>query len=400
MSQPIKLTLTLILILGSISALTPLAIDMYLPAMSEIARELSVSSGAIQITLTTYTAAFAIGQLFYGPLADSFGRKPILLSGILFFIIASMFSALATDILGLTWVRAAQGGAGAAPAVIVSAIVRDMFEKEDFSRTMSYITLSMILAPLAAPLIGGYLTVWFGWRSIFWLLSIVAILSMIASGMKIPETLSARNKQRFSLRAIFRNYFALLKQPRAMGLIFTGGLSFAGMLTFLTGGAFIYIELYDIRVDHVGYLYALNIIFMICMTTLNTRLVKRMGTTWMLRLGMSIQFTAGILLLLGQTFGLGLWGIVIPTMMFIGTLPVIGSNSTAMLLSDYPHIAGTAVALSGTFRFGLGAVAAAVLSLFLMTTPWPMVAIMAVCSTLSSASYYLLVAQKNTLLKF
>jgi DHA1 family bicyclomycin/chloramphenicol resistance-like MFS transporter len=366
-----------------------------MPAMPEIERELGLSSGAIHITLTTYTSAYAIVKLFYGPLADSFGRKPILLAGILFFIIASMFSALATNIVELTWIRAAQGFAGAAPAVIVSAIVRDMFEKEDFSRTMSYITLAMIVAPLAAPLIGGYLTVWFGWRSIFWLLSLVAILCMIASVVKIPETLSQKNKQRFSLKAILRNYAALLREPRAMGLIFTGGMSFAGMFTFLTGGAFIYIELFGIRVDHVGYLYGLNIIFMITMTTLNTRLVRRMGTTWMLHLGMSIQFSAGLLLVLGLVFNAGLWGVVIPTMMFIGTLPVIGSNSTAMLLSDYPHIAGTAVALSGTFRFGLGALAAGVLSLFAMTTAWPMVLIMAVCSTLSSAFYYLLVIRNK-----
>ncbi len=151
-----QITFLLFLVLGAIGALTPLAIDMYLPAMPDIARDLGVADGAVQITLTAYTAGFAIGQLIHGPLADSYGRRPILILGVLFFGIASLVSATTTSIEALTYVRTAQGFAGAAAAVIIQAVVRDMFDREDFARTMSFVTLVITIAPLVAPMIGGH----------------------------------------------------------------------------------------------------------------------------------------------------------------------------------------------------------------------------------------------------
>ena len=395
MTQTTKLTFILILTLAAIAALTPLAIDMYLPAMPDIARELNVSSGSIQLTLTAYTGGFALAQLIHGPLADSYGRKPILMWGMLVFIIMSILSALITGIAELTWIRAIQGVAGASASVVVQAIVRDMFDKEDYARTMSFVTLAMTIAPLLAPLIGGYLSVWFGWRSIFWVLTLIAIVTMLAAHLKIPETLSPGNRQSFNLQASLRHYLGLFKNARALGLILTGSFSFACMFAFLTGGAFVYIDLFGISVEHVGYLYGLNITFMILMTTINGRFVKQKGSVWMLQFGLLIHFSAGLLLLTGQLLGFGLWSMVIPIMMLIGTLPVIGSNSMALLLTDYPQIAGTAVSLAGTLRFGAGALAAAIVSSFAMTTVWPMVITMICCSSLSFLTYWFVVKRST-----
>ncbi len=158
----------LFVVLGAIGALTPLAIDMYLPSMPTIAKDLGVDAGAVQLTLTAYTAGFALGQLIHGPLSDSFGRRPVLILGVLFFGLAAIVSATTNGIDSLTYVRAAQGFAGAAAAVIIQAVVRDMFDREDFARAMSFVTLVITIAPLVAPMIGGHLAVWFGWRSIFW----------------------------------------------------------------------------------------------------------------------------------------------------------------------------------------------------------------------------------------
>ena len=162
-----ELTFLLIVILGAIAALTPLAIDMYLPAMPEIAKDLGVLPGDVQQTLAAYTAGFALGQLIHGPISDSYGRRPILMAGTFLFMIGAVVSASASDIESLTFIRGIQGFCGAAAAVVIQALVRDMFEREEFSRTMSFITLVMTVAPLLAPLIGGYLAVWFGWRAIF-----------------------------------------------------------------------------------------------------------------------------------------------------------------------------------------------------------------------------------------
>lgn len=382
-----KLSFLLILILGAISALTPLAIDMYLPAMPSIAREFGVNAGAIQITLTAYTAGFAIGQLLHGPLSDSFGRKPVLLLGMLFFAIAAAIIAMSVSIEALIWGRAAQGFAGAAAVVVIQAIVRDMFAKEDFARTMSFIILVMTIAPLLAPLVGGYLAVWFGWRSIFWLLALIAFAVIIASSLAIPETLKTENKQSFSLRASIRHFYTLFTTPQAFGLIFTGAFSFAGMFAFLTAGSFIYIELYAVEVANVGYLFALNILLMMLMTTFNGKYVKKLGSHYLLRLGLTIQLAASLLLVLAQLLDLGLWGVVIPVMLFVSTISTVGSNSMALLLNEYPEMAGTVSSLAGSLKFGTGALVAAAVSLLPSGSAWSMVLMMALCGLLSVTFY-------------
>jgi len=383
-----KLSLLLIIIFGAISALTPLAIDMYLPAMPTIANEFAVNPGAIQLTLTTYTIGFALGQLFNGPLADSFGRKPVLIIGIILFAAASIISAITHHIETLTWVRAAQGFAGAAAAIVVPAMVRDMFSKENFARTMSFIILVMTIAPLVAPLIGSYMTVWFGWRSVFWLLAIIALIVVFASSLAIPETLSPEKKQPFNLYNISRNYWGLLSQPQSIAFILTGAFSFSGMFAFLTAGSFIYIHIYQVEVQHVGYLFGLNIVLMMLMTSLNGRFVKMQGSHWMLRFGLNIQLFAAALLILTQQFDLGLWGTVIPIMIFVSTIPVIGSNSMALLLSQHSQMAGTAASLAGTLRFGTGALIAAIVAMLPAASVWPMVATMTICTILANFVYW------------
>ncbi|NNN46975.1 Bcr/CflA family multidrug efflux MFS transporter [Vibrio sp. 2-2(8)] len=395
-SQPVTanntphISFLLFLVLGAIGALTPLAIDMYLPAMPAIAKDLGVSAGAVQMTLTAYTAGFAIGQLLHGPLADSYGRRPVLLIGVLLFGIAATVSATTQAIEALTYVRAAQGFAGAAAAVVIQAVVRDMFDREDFARAMSFVTLVMTVAPLAAPMIGGHLAIWFGWRSIFWVLAIFAAVVIALVVWKIPETLRAENRQPLRFRNTIRNYVQLSRNPVAMGLVFSGAFSFAGMFAFLTAGSFVYIDIYGVDPDQFGYLFGLNIVAMIIMTSLNGRMVKRVGSHAMLRFGLLIQLCAGIGLFIAWLLNLGLWGIVPFVVLFIGTLSTIGSNSMGLLLSGYPKMAGTASSLAGTLRFGTGSVVAAIVAMMPSDVEWPMIVVMTACSVLSSLFYWTL----------
>lgn len=384
-----QISFLLFLVLGAIGALTPLAIDMYLPAMPTIARDLGVTEGAVQITLTAYTAGFAIGQLIHGPLADSYGRRPVLILGVLFFGIASIVSATTTGIEALTWVRTAQGFAGAAAAVIIQAVVRDMFDREDFARAMSFVTLVITIAPLIAPMIGGYVAVWFGWRAIFWILAGFSVVVIALVLWKIPETLSEENKQPLRLRNTLRNYLRLFKNPVAMGLIFSGAFSFSGMFAFLTAGSFVYIDIYGVRPDQFGYLFGLNIIAMIIMTSINGRMVKKVGSHTMLRLGLVIQLIAGVGLFVTWLFDMGLWGTVIFVVMFIGTLSTIGSNTMGLLLSGYPSMAGTASSLAGTLRFGTGSIIGAVVAFLPGGVTWPMIMVMSACSVASAACYWI-----------
>lgn len=385
-----KIGFLLFVVLGAIGALTPLAIDMYLPAMPAIARDLGASAGAVQITLTAYTAGFAIGQLLHGPLADSYGRRPVMLCGVFLFAVASMVSATTNGIDALTTVRAAQGFAGAAAAVVIQAVVRDMFDREDFARAMSFVTLVVTLAPLVAPMIGGHLAVWFGWRSIFWALAIFSALVIAMVFWKIPETLSADNRQPLHFRSTIKNYLQLCRNGEAMGLIFSGAFSFAGMFAFLTAGSFVYIDLYGVTPNEFGYLFGLNIVAMIAMTSLNGRFVKKVGSHAMLRFGLFIQLLAGIGLFVGWMLDAGLWGTVPFVVLFVGTISTIGSNSMGLLLSGYPRMAGTASSLAGTLRFGTGSMIGAVVAAMPSGVAWPMIFVMAGCSVLSVGFYWTL----------
>ncbi|MGO2279916.1 MAG: Bcr/CflA family multidrug efflux MFS transporter [Vibrio casei] len=380
----------LYLILGSIGLLTPFAIDMYLPAMPTIAKDLMVNNGAVQGTLTAYTAGFAIGQLLHGPLSDSYGRRPVLMIGIIFFAITSVICAITTSIEALLYMRFAQGFAGAAAAVIVQAIVRDMFNKEDFARAMSFITLVITISPLLAPLIGGNLAVWLGWRSIFAALALVSVIVLIAVILKIPETLSTENKQPLRFRTTIKNYYSLFTNPVSFGLIFCGAFSFAGMFAFITAGSFVYIDIYGVKPEHFGYLFALNVIGMVLMTSFNGKAVRKMGSHWMLRFGLGCQTLAGVALLVSWLFDFGLWAVVVSVILFVGTISIIGSNSMGLLLSSYPQMAGTASSLAGTLRFETGAIVSAIIAFLPSGYVWPMVISMFLCSMLSVSAYWLL----------
>ncbi len=385
-----KISFILFIVLGAIGALTPLAIDMYLPAMPAIAKDLGVSAGAVQITLTSYTLGFAFGQLLHGPLADSFGRRPVMLIGIFLFGVAAIVSATTNGIDALMYVRAAQGFAGAAAAVVIQAVVRDMFDREDFARAMSFVTLVITLAPLAAPMIGGHLAVWFGWRSIFWVLAIFAVIVILMVFWKIPETLSEENRQPLHFRSTIRNYISLCQSGPAMGLIFAGAFSFSGMFAFLTAGSFVYIDLYGVSPSEFGYLFGLNIVAMIAMTSINGRFVKKVGSHAMLRFGLFIQSMAGFGLFFSWLMDWGIWGTVPFVVMFVGTISTIGSNSMALLLSRYPRMAGTASSLAGTLRFGTGSVVGMIVAAMPSGVAWPMVLVMAMCAVLSVLFYWTL----------
>lgn len=388
-------TLPLIILLGAVSALTPLAIDMYLPAMPAIAETLATNSHRVQATLAAYTGGFAIGQLLFGPLSDAKGRRPVLLGGMLVFGIAAMLCAMADSVESLTWLRAAQGFAGAASAVVVQALVRDLFNREDFARTMAYITLVMTLAPLIAPMLGGHLAHWFGWRSIFWVLTGFTILIALFSSLKLPETLPLERRQPLHLISIIRSYLRLLSSPEALGFMLCGAFSFAGMFAFLTGASFIYIELYGVSAQHTGYLFGLNVISLMLFTTLNGKWVRRLGSRTMLRLALSLQLLAGVLMPIGPLLGWGLWSIVAPIMLYVGVISTIGSNSMASLLSSLPNLAGTASSLAGTLRFGIAALAGALVAMLPDSSPLYMLLTMSSCALLSALTYGLLCERRS-----
>ncbi|AUI65842.1 MULTISPECIES: Bcr/CflA family multidrug efflux MFS transporter [Glaesserella] len=390
MNNVTKLNGCFVIIMGLLSMLPPLAIDMYLPSFLDIAKDLSVSQEKVQTTLAIFTFGFAIGQLFWGPIADSFGRKPIILLGLSGGAVASFFLTQVLSIENFYLLRLLQGLFGAAPAVVLGALVRDLFDRNQFAKMMSTIMIITMIAPLVAPILGGYVAKWLHWHAIFYILMVMGIVCCCLVALKIPETLATENRMPLSFRKVLQNFIALLSHKATLGYVLVGGMSFAGMFCFLTSGSLVYIGLYGVSSEHFGYFFMLNIVVMIVMTAINGRLVTKIGSEKMLRLGMILQLTAGIWLIISATLQLGLWSMAIGVAVFVGMVSTVGSNASAAILDRYPQMAGTANAVAGTARFGIGSLIGAGLSHIPLTSERPMLYTMAACTIAGFVAYYFL----------
>ncbi|MDF7659437.1 Bcr/CflA family multidrug efflux MFS transporter [Erwiniaceae bacterium L1_54_6] len=373
----------LVVILGLLAMLMPLSIDMYLPAMPQIARQFAVSSGSVQMTLNLYILGFAIGQLVYGPLADSYGRKPVIALGTLIFACAAAACALSQSIDQLIFMRFLHGLSAAAASVVINALMRDSYSKEEFSRMMSFVMLITTIAPLLAPIIGGWLLLLWSWHAIFWTLSIAAVITTVLVVTQIRETLKPEQRQRFHLRTTLGNFVALVRHKRAFSYMLASGFSFAGLFAFLNAGPFVYIEVNHVSPQNFGYYFGLNVVFLFVMTLINSRAVRRFGPLAMFRIGLVIQFCMGVWLLVASALNLGFLPLVLGVAMFIGCVSTVSSNAMAVILDEFPHMAGTASSLAGTLRFGVGALVGALLSMVNVSSAWPMVATIALCATVS-----------------
>ncbi|EKA0903206.1 Bcr/CflA family multidrug efflux MFS transporter [Salmonella enterica subsp. enterica serovar Montevideo] len=351
----------IVFILGLLAMLMPLSIDMYLPALPVISAQFGVPAGSAQMTLSTYILGFALGQLIYGPMADSLGRKPVILGGTLVF--------------------------AAAASVVINALMRDIYPKEEFSRMMSFVMLVTTIAPLMAPIVGGWVLVWLSWHYIFWILAIAAILASVMIFALIKETLPVERRQPFHIRTTIGNFAALFRHKRVLSYMLASGFSFAGMFSFLSAGPFVYIEINHVPPQDFGYYFALNIVFLFVMTIINSRFVRRVGALNMFRAGLWIQFAMAVWMVFSALMGIGFWALVVGVAAFVGCVSMVSSNAMAVILDEFPHMAGTASSLAGTFRFGIGAIVGALLSLATFTSAWPMIWSIALCAACSILFY-------------
>ena len=377
----------IVFILGLLAMLMPLSIDMYLPALPVISAQFGVPAGSAQMTLSTYILGFALGQLLYGPMADSLGRKPVILGGTLVFAAAAVACALAQSIDQLIIMRFLHGLAAAAASVVINALMRDIYPKEEFSRMMSFVMLVTTIAPLVAPMAGGAVLVWFSWHAIFWILALAALLASAMIFFFIDETLPVERRQKFHIRTTIGNFASLFRHKRVLSYMLASGFSFAGMFSFLSAGPFVYIELNHVSPQHFGYYFALNIVFLFVLTIINSRFVRRVGALNMFRAGLWIQFVMAIWLVLSALLGVGFWALVVGVAAFVGCVSMVSSNAMAVILDEFPHMAGTASSLAGTFRFGIGAIVGALLSTATFNTAWPMLWAIALCATCSILFY-------------
>ncbi|HHR1085996.1 TPA: Bcr/CflA family multidrug efflux MFS transporter [Klebsiella aerogenes] len=360
----------IVFILGLLAMLMPLSIDMYLPALPVISSQFNVPDGSAQMTLSTYILGFALGQLLYGPMADSIGRKPVILGGTLIFAAAAVACALSQTIEMLITMRFFHGLAAAAASVVINALMRDIYPKEEFSRMMSFVMLVTTIAPLAA------------------------LLASAMIAFFISETLPVERRQKFHIRTTLGNFATLFRHKRVLSYMLASGFSFAGMFSFLSAGPFVYININHVSPQHFGYYFALNIVFLFIMTIINSRFVRRVGALNMFRAGLWIQLAMAVWMVVCALLDVGFWSLVVGVAAFVGCVSMVSSNAMAVILDEFPHMAGTASSLAGTFRFGIGAIIGALLSMATFTTAWPMLISIAFCAV-SSILFYLYASRRR-----
>lgn len=380
MAPSARPTAALILVLGTLTAFGPLSIDMYLPGLPAIARDLGAEPSLIQLTLSLFFIGLAAGQTLYGPLSDRFGRRLPLLVGCGLYAVASAACALAPTAQALIAARLLQALGGSAGMVIARSVVRDRFDARESARVFSLLMLVMGLAPITAPLIGGQLLVFAGWRAIFWLLCGFGLLCVLLVAFALPESLPPERRSSTGLSAVPAIYGRILADRRFLGYAVAGGLASAAMFAYIAGSPFVVIELYGVSPQQFGWIFGANALGLIIASQLNRRLLNRFDGTTIVRATLLLSAGAALLLVLAAGTGLGgLPGLLAPLFVCIAAGGLIGPNTTAAALAPYGRAAGSASAMLGAIPFLIGTATTALVAALHNGTAVPMAGIMAAC---------------------
>jgi DHA1 family bicyclomycin/chloramphenicol resistance-like MFS transporter len=385
-----------IVLLAAVTASAGFSIDLCLPALPFISESLASSMGQVQQTISVFILGVGFGQLIYGPLADHFGRKPLLITGLVVFTMASVLCALAQSVEQLIAFRLLQSLGVAAGAVVMRAVVRDFYQGEEAAKVFSQIMLVVLIAPLVAPLLSAQLLLWFSWRLIFVILALFGLALLVGVAFNLPETLPAGERTKISIRNLPRQYVAVLRDRNTLGYFLCGSFTFAGMFAFVAGSPFVYIQYYHVPVEYFGFLYASNVLMISLLSWVNSRVIEKVGLGRMLNHATWLSMLAGIAVIFFAVTGMGgLWGIFPGLVVFIGCLGLIAANCNAGMLDPFGKSAGTASAMMGAGRFMMGGVASMMVGFFHNGTPVPMATVIS-SSVLAFLSYRLLVDQEQS----
>ncbi|MSP82045.1 MAG: Bcr/CflA family multidrug efflux MFS transporter [Alphaproteobacteria bacterium] len=371
----------LVVILGALTAFAPMSIDMYLPALPTLERVFASAPGTGQLTLAAFFLGFAIGQAGFGPLSDRFGRWLPLLVGLALFTLATVGCALAPSVEALMALRFFEALGACAGVVTARAIVRDLFEPIEAARMFSHLILVMGLAPILAPLAGGWILVHVGWAAIFWTLGGFGLVCLAMAWSRLPETRDPRTVRPLAFGRIAIDYARLLVDRAFMGYALTGGLTIAGMFAYIAASPFVFIELHGVAPDEFGWIFGGNAAGFVVVAQINGAIVRRVGPARLVAIAAVAQVVAALVLLAVVITGFGgIVGLIVPIFVQIATLGFLLPNSAALAMAPHGTIAGIASALLGTLQFGIASFTATGVGIVHDGTALPMASLMAACA--------------------
>lgn len=363
--MPTRLIAGWIALMGALTAIGPLSIDMYLPAFPAIAREFA-ATGRIELTLASFFTGLALGQLFYGPISDRFGRKPPLYAGLALYTLASVGASLSGQVGALIAWRFLQGLGGCAGMVIARAVVRDRCAPAEAAQAFSLLMLVMGLAPILAPLLGSHLLDVGGWRSLFLVLAGFGMLCLLLAWRGLDESLVQR-LPRLEVRKVMAAYAGLLRDRHFRGHVLASGLAFSGMFAYIAGSPFLLMQLHGLDARAYGWVFGANALGLIAASQANAHLLRRHGLEMrtLLRRGLAAAAMAGMALLALALLGqLRLPLLLAGLFLYVTSLGFISPNASASALAGQGHQAGTASALMGALQFLLATLAGAAIGIW------------------------------------
>lgn len=379
----------LILILGLLTAIGPLSIDMYLPAFPDIAKGLHTSVASVMLSLSSFFIGISVGQLIYGPLLERFGRKKPLYVGLVIYALSSFACATTATVNTLIAFRLFQALGGCVGMVAARAMVRDLFEVKDNAKVFSTLMLVVAVSPIIAPTLGGYITAYFGWRYIFGMLIAVIFLIIIGIYFLLPE--SKKPDPDYSLKpaSIFKSFITIIKHPQFAIYTFTGAVAYAGLYAYISGSPFVFMAIFKVSEKHYGWIFAIIAAGLIGASQYNNFLLKKYSSEQIIKWALYAQNAIGITLLLTAVSGTGnLYSTVILIFMFLCCQGFLFPNASALSMAPFGHNAGTASALMGFIQMSVGALMSAIVSFLQNGTAIPMTGVMAFCSVAASILFF------------
>jgi DHA1 family bicyclomycin/chloramphenicol resistance-like MFS transporter len=370
----------LVLILGALSTISPFSVDMYLPAFPAIAKSLSTSISSVQLSLTSYLIGIAIGQLFYGPLLDKFGRKKPLYFGLWIYVAASVGCAFTSSVESLIFMRFIQAVGGCVGMVAAQALVRDLFPVNKIAQAFALLTLVIAVSPMIAPTLGGYITAHFHWHWLFIILAVICALIIFAGKWQLPD--GATPDPGVSLRpgAVSLKYLEVLKNRQFLTFILVGGIAGAAPFAYIAGSSDVFINVYGLTVTEYGWLFAFLSIAMIGATQLNHVLLNHFSNRTIVIAALCYQLIIGIIMIMGvwtNTFNVYL--LIALMFIFLTGHGLSVPNSAAISLAPFSKDAGSAAAMMGFMRMAIGGIVSALVSIFHNGSALPMIILMASC---------------------
>ena len=379
---------TIVFVLGTLALLGPLSIDMYLSGLPAMTNDLGTSASLAQLSLSACLVGLALGQLVAGPISDVIGRRAPVLVGLIAYMVAAFLCMIAPNIEALIAFRLLQGFAGAAGVVISRAVVRDLYSGIRAAQFFALLMLVNGLGPILAPLIGGQVLLFTSWRGIFGALVVFGGLIWLNAFRNLPETHAIANRSTAGVRATLGGFGRLLRDRTFAGYALVIGMAMGTMFAYVSGSSFVLQNIYGVSQQAFGLFFAITAVGFIGMSQINARLINVVPMRVMLTIGVCVNLLgASIMLLAINVFGLGLWGIIPGMFVVAVSNGMISPNATALALTDYPRMAGSASALLGLMTFAVGAIVAPIVGIAGEDTAVPLSLVIFACSVCGLAAF-------------